>query len=261
MIYDDAPELYDAQYLSYRDDLPFYLRVADDVGGPVLELGAGSGRVTEALASAGHQVTAVDVSGAMLARARQRLAARGIELADGGAVELVEADMRELELQRRYPVVIAPFNTLAHAYSLDDQDRVLERVLAHLQPGGVFAFDLFVPRLGAAGVVRSEPSLLEPVRAGLGAPGGGRVDLFLVQHDDPERQLLESTYYLDTVAEDGTVRRTVTTLLQRYFTRFELERALRAAGFSLRLYGGFDRSRFDSSSAHYVGIARPAGML
>ena len=72
MIYDEFPDLYDAQYQSYRDDLPFYLRLADDVGQPVLELGAGTGRVTEALARAGNAVVALDASAAMLARARRR---------------------------------------------------------------------------------------------------------------------------------------------------------------------------------------------
>lgn len=256
MIYDEFPELYDAQYLSYRDDLPFYLRVADDVGGPVLELGAGTGRVTESLARAGHEVTAVDASTPMLQRARERLEASGIETGEGGQVRLVSADMRELDLQRRYPLVVAPFNTLAHAYTLEDQDRVLSVVHSHLEEGGVFAFDLFVPRFGQLGVLRSEPSLAEPVRESLRGHTAGRVDLFVSQRDDPERQLLESTYYLDTVGQDGTLRRSVTTLLQRYFTRFELERMIRSAGFALTLYGGFDRSRFDSSSAHYVGLAR-----
>lgn len=269
MIYDDFPELYDAQYLSYRDDVPFYLRVADDVGGPILDLGAGTGRVTEALARAGHQVTALDSSAAMLGRARDRLTAGGFDVAadagDGGREEigmsrqvtLLEADMRDFHLERRFPLVIAPFNALMHAYTLDDQDRTLACVREHLDAGGVFAFDLYVPKLGQLGVLRSEPSLLGAVPESLAAAAGGRVDLFLVQHDDPEKQLLTSTYYLDTVASDGSLRRSVTSLMQRYFTRFELERALRAAGFAVSLYGGFDRSRLSATSAHFVGLARP----
>ena len=52
MNYDPLAELYDLQYRSYRDDLPFYTRLADDYGGPVLELGAGTARVAAALAAA-----------------------------------------------------------------------------------------------------------------------------------------------------------------------------------------------------------------
>lgn len=252
MIYDEHPELYDVQYLSYRDDLPFYLRLAADRDTAVLEIGAGSGRVTEALARAGHEVVGLDASAAMLARARERLAEAGV----AQRTELVEADMRDFDLQRRFGLVIAPFNALMHAYTLDDQDATLSCVRRHLAPGGVFAFDLYVPRLGSLGVLRSEPTLIghDPRATNVGS----RTDLFLVQHDDPDNQLLTTTYFRDTTAADGVVRRTVTTLRQRYYTRFEIERALRSAGLAVRLYGDFDRSRFDSRSTHLIGVAGAA---
>ena len=64
--YDSLAELYDLQYAHYRDDLSFYTRLADDYGSPVLEIGAGSARVSTALARAGHRVTAVELSGKMM---------------------------------------------------------------------------------------------------------------------------------------------------------------------------------------------------
>jgi len=243
MIYDQAAALYDLQYAAYRDDVPFYLRLADDQGGPVLELGAGTGRVTEALLAAGHEVVAVDASAAMLARARERLG-------DRPGLRLVHGDMREVRLGRRFPLVIAPFNTLMHAYTLDDQDRTLATVTAHLEPGGAFAFDLYLPRFGPMGVVRREEEWGEL------APS---TELFLVQHHDPAAQLVRSVYYLDETDAEGVVRRRTARLEQRYYHRFELERALRAAGLPrVQLFGGFDRSRLDERSALMVGVARAA---
>ena len=256
MIYDTDAELYDLQYAGYRDDVPFYLRLADDFGSPVLELGAGTGRVTEALARAGHSVVAVDSSPAMLERATARLARAGV----ADRVELVAGDMRTVERTERFPLVIAPFNALMHLYTLADQDAALTRVAAHLAPGGLFAFDLYAPRFGAMGVVRSEPywsDLRRPDDAENGAESGaGRSDLFLVQHNDETAQVLTSTYYHDVTSSDGQVRRSVSTLRQRYFTRFEVERALAHAGLRLELYGGFDRSRFDAASELLVCLAR-----
>lgn len=241
MIYDDAPDLYDLQYAAYRDDVPHYLRLADDVGGPILELGAGSGRLTEALAKAGHQVVALDASSAMLARARERLI--------GLDVELVEGDMRHLALGREFPLVLAPFNTLMHAYTVADQDLTLAGVRRHLAGGGTFAFDVFQPHLGPLGVLRREPTW-----SGLAAGA----ELFLVQHHDPEAQLVESLYYLDVEGPDGSITRRRSRLLQRYYHRYELERAVAQAGFSrLRLFGGFDQSRLLSTSMLAVGLARP----
>lgn len=246
MIYDDNAALYDLQYAAYRDDIPFYTRLAHDQGGSVLELGAGTGRVTEALLAAGHEVVAVDASAAMLARAATRLAGRE-------GVELVEADMRSVRLGRHFDLVIAPFNTLMHAYTLDDQDRTMEVVAAHLDNAGVFAFDLYVPRFGPLCVVRREPEL------GTRAPTGDalREDVFLVQTVDALAQLVTTTYLHDAVAADGTVRRRVSELTQRYYTRFEVERLCRAAGFRLDVYGGFDRSRYSEASPLMVCLARP----
>jgi len=249
VIYDDAPDLYDAHYLAYRDDIPFYARLAADTGGPVLELGAGTGRVTEALARAGHEVVAVDASAAMLARAAERLAAAG--LAD--RVRLVEGDMRDLDLGERFPLVLAPFNTLMHAYTLDDQDRVLAAVVGHLADGGLFAFDLYVPRFGPHRVVRVEPEL--GVLAG--APGE-RHDVFLVQEVDEVAQLATTTYFHDRMDAGGALTRRVAVLRQRYYTRFEVERLVRAFGLRLEVYGGFDRSRFGRESPVMACLARRA---
>src|SRR5690606_2657440 len=132
-------------------------------------------------------------------------------------------------------LVLAPFNVLMHLYNLDDQDAALQGALAALEPGGLLALDLYVPRFGPMGVLRQVPEWSE-----LAGPGS---QLFLLQEHNPLQQLLTSHYLLDVPAEDGLLRRRSFSLRQRYWLRFELERALRAAGFSqIRLYGGFDRS-------------------
>lgn len=243
MIY-ELPELYDAQYAHYRDDLAFYQKLAEDYGGPVLELGSGTGRVTAALAQAGHQVVGVELSAAMLERARERSSQQ---------VTLLQGDMRKLDLPetlpQRFPLVIAPFNTLMHAYTLAEQDATFASVRRHLAAGGLFALDLYNPDFGALGVLRREAEWQQV--------GGAQAELFLVQHHDPDAQLVESRYYLDEVAPDGQLRRQRAVLKQRYYTRFELERALRQAGFSqLRFFGGFERQRYSHKAPLLIALAR-----
>lgn len=239
------PDLYDEQYDGYRDDLGFYRRLAHDYGGPVLELGAGSGRLTAALARDGHQILGIELEQKMLERGRERLAAAGLER----EAQLQQGDMRDLDLRERFPLIVAAFNTLMHLYTVEEQDGALARVAAHLTPAGAFAFDLFVPDFGPQGVWRSE----EEWRS----VGGDDGELMVLQRHDPSRQLVESRYLLDKVGSDGLVRRQRATLLQRYFTRFELERALRMAGFTkVLLWGDFDRRPLDASARHLVGLAR-----
>lgn len=240
-LYQDA-DLYERLNRGYRDDLPFYLGLARDHGGPVLELGAGAGRVSLALAKDGHQVMAVEPAQAMRELGRRRSEEAGL----AELIEWVDADMRELELGSAYPLVIAPFHALMHLHTLADQDAALRRAGAHLQEGGVFATDVFVPRFGPPGVVRVEP----------GWHGLDEGDLMLWQHHDPVSQTIVTEHRWDRVDEDGRLHRRSATLRQRYYHRFELERALRSAGFSrVRTFGGFGRGPLTEGDSSWSFLA------
>ena len=243
MNYDPLAELYELQYRNYRDDLPFYTRLADDYGGPVLELGAGTARVSAALAKAGHEVVALEPASEMIKRGRARLETENLS-----CVTYIQDDMRSVRLNRQFSLIIAPFNTLMHAYTLSDQNATLQTVKAHLAPGGRFAFDLYTPNFGELNVLRLEPEWKHV--------GGENSELFLLQTHDPDSQTLTSHYFLDTTDETGILRRQRSTLTQRYFYRFELERALYQNGFSqVQIYGDFSRSRFYADAPHLVVTA------
>ncbi len=243
MIYQQA-ELYDAQYAHYRDDLHFYQRLAEDYGSPILELGCGSGRVTAALCKAGHQLVGLDLSEEMLAQAHTRLAA-----VKPGSATLLPADMRNFELGQTFPLIIAAFNTLMHLYTLTDQDAALACVRRHLQADGAFTFDLYVPHFSALERLK-RVSEWQHV-------GGDMAELFVYQTHEADKQLIHSTYYLDERQPDGQLRRQVSQLTQRYYTRFELERALAQAGFTaVRIFGGFERQPFSAEATHLVVLAK-----
>jgi SAM-dependent methyltransferase len=244
--YDSLADLYDRQYEGYRDDLHHYAALAEKLGaGQVLELGSGTGRVSAFLARRGFAVTGLEPSARMLARARERLAGGGLR------VDFVEGDMRSFALGKRWPLVIAPFNALMHLYTIEDQDRALARVMEHLEPGGTFAFDLYLPFFGAEGVLRHEGETFAE-------PGGGSTDVFLLQRIDPLAQSVSTTYYVDTVASNGALSRKVIELTQRYFTRFEVERWLAGVGLRVRWSGGFEGQRLGAESKVMVGTARRA---
>jgi SAM-dependent methyltransferase len=245
MNYDAIAALYEAQYAHYRDDLHFYTRLAGDYGSPVLELGAGSARVSAALARAGHEVVAVELSSEMVRLGGERLEREGL----AEQVRYRQADMRALKLDERFPLVILPFNAFMHAYTLADQDATLAVVKKHLAPRGLFALDLYNPNFGALEVLRRE--------AEWDHVGGERAELFLYQSVDRDSQIIKTRYYLDTVREDGSLTRETATLTQRYYSRFELERALRQAGFEqLRFFGSFEKTRYTADASHLICLAR-----
>jgi SAM-dependent methyltransferase len=249
-LYDD-PWFYDLQHDGYRDDLGFYRRLAEDQAGPVLELGAGTGRVTLTLARTGLPVVAVEPHPAMREHAAARLAQAASTHPELGArVRLLDGDARTLALAERFALVLAPFNALMHFETLAEQDRVLRCCRDHLAAAGAFACDVFVPRFGGEAAVRAESTWARVA--------GDDADLLTWQHHDPVQQVVISHHRLDAVGADGALRRRRAILRQRYYQRFELERALRAAGFGdVRCYGDFARGPVREDSVVWAFVARP----
>ncbi len=137
--------LYDVDLVEDPGDLDLYLALARRTGGPILELGGGTGRLAIPLAAAGHDVTLVDLDPAMLERASRRRDA----MAGGrrGRVDLVEADLLDLRLDGARPFALAfiALNTL-FLLATRDRQRAAVRVLAdHLAPAGLAVIDIWLP--------------------------------------------------------------------------------------------------------------------
>jgi SAM-dependent methyltransferase len=120
---------HDVENGAYEADLPLWRELADEAGGPILDLGAGTGRVAADLVARGHEVTALDSDPSLLAALAER--------APGATI--VTADARELDLPTRFALVLAPMQLVQIVGGHDGRLAMLERVHAHLNPGGVFA--------------------------------------------------------------------------------------------------------------------------
>jgi SAM-dependent methyltransferase len=137
---------YDAVNSWRTEDLPFYLREAGRWAGPsgsVLELGAGTGRVSLALARGGFRVTALESAPAMARLLRERAAGEPEPVSE--RLEVVDGDMRRFSLDRLFRFVCLPFNTLLMLPQPHDRQQLLTAVREHLAPSGGFGFDIFTP--------------------------------------------------------------------------------------------------------------------
>jgi ubiquinone/menaquinone biosynthesis C-methylase UbiE len=152
--YDEAGSLfveaYDAFYSSsappqIAGDVAFYEGLACQTGGGVLEVACGTGRIALALAAAGFEVTGVDRSGAMLAIARRKVA--GLPASVRDRLTLVDQDMTELRLSRRFGFIFVAFRSFQHLLTIDLQKRALAAMHRHLDRNGRLALHLFDPRL------------------------------------------------------------------------------------------------------------------
>lgn len=253
--YAPLADLYDLWSADMADDIPFYVAEAVASGGPVLEVGAGTGRVTAPIARAGIPIVGTDVSPSMLDRARKRVAADGL----GDRVELVEADMRRFDLGRTFPLVILPFRVLAHALTTEDQVATLRAIRSHLAPGGRLVFNLPVPSvedLATSDGLRREGRYRLDDDASSSIPG---TDAVLWRHAEyePGSQLLRMAFVVDHLDPDGTVaRRVYGESTARQCTPGELEHALVRTGFRLvDRWGWFDRRPFDAHAPEMVWAA------
>lgn len=137
--YDPIARLYDPWSRSVVEDVPFYVEEARRAGGPVLELGVGTGRIAIPTALAGIAVVGVDRSEGMLEVAREAALLAGVEL------DLRLGDLRDPPVDGTFPLVTIPFRSLLHMETDADRRRALRAVRARLAPGGRFAFDVFAP--------------------------------------------------------------------------------------------------------------------
>ncbi len=140
-VYDPIAGLYDAWSRSVTEDVPFYVRQAGAAGGPVVELGVGTGRVAIPVARRGIGVIGVDSSPEMLAVCRRRARAEGVlELLD-----LRLGDLRRPPVEERVRLVLCPFRSYLHLYTEDDRREALAAAFRLLASGGRLVFDVFAP--------------------------------------------------------------------------------------------------------------------
>ena len=251
------PELYDIVTPgSFLGDAEWYRAKARESAGPVLELGAGTGRITLGIAQDGVQVHALDADPAMLDRLRQKLAEQPREVRE--RVVLTVGDMRVFSLAERFALIIAPFRAFLHNVTEEDQLACLRRVRAHLRPGGCFAFNVFHPSLEFMAHHTGELAGVWRRRGTFPRSDGG----FVVRSEsnlyDTPRQLVDSQHRYEEFGPDGTLIRTSLHRLQlAYLYPRDLRRLLSEAGFrSVQITGGFDGRPFEKDTDELVIEAR-----
>jgi SAM-dependent methyltransferase len=247
--YED-PQYYDFTYRRRREDVRFYADFAARSGGPVLELGSGTGRVSLEMAKRGVDVVGVESVPAMIARAKQKLA--GLPANVKKRVKLRRGDLRKVRLREKFPLVISPFNVFMHLYTRADLEQALATVRAHLAKKGVFVFDVLMPDLVAmtrrpAKLYRG-PSLTHP------ETGKRYHYLEAFEYDAPRQVQMVSMIFQDAV-DIGDMR--IVPLSQRQFFPQELETLLHYNGFAIeRSYGDFDASPLETDSESQIIVAR-----
>ena len=246
-------DTYDSVH-TLTEDIAFWVEEAQGSGGPVLELGCGTGRVALPIAQAGVSLVGLDSSSAMLrvARAKARKLRLGSDLP-----RFVKGDMRDFSLDgQQFPLIIVPFRSFQLLLSVADQYQALAAIREHLEPAGRVVIDLFVPDLGQT---EGDSSMPVPSRERIDSATGHRVLIGDQNTYDPFNQILNVRNIVEELDEGGgLVRKVYKDYQLRYIYRFEMQHLLAASGYDVvDVYGAFDREPLDESSTEMIWVATP----
>lgn len=240
---------YDQAYRRRTQDAQLYLEMARRHGSPVLELGVGTARVAALLARHGVSVVGIDRMPQMLQRARQRM--QRLPKHARQRIELRRGDLRSLRLQRRFPLVIAPFNVFMHLYDRRDIEKALAVVRRHLRPRGRLVFDVSMPDLKA---LSRDPGKLYRCRP-VTRPDGRRYRYAEAFRYDAIHQVQHVSMAFEQ--EDDPNHAFVTPLTHRQLFPAELEALLHYNGFRIvDRYGDFERGPLTERSESQIVVAR-----
>lgn len=249
--YDGVADIYDA-YARADFDLAFYAEETSRGSGPILELMAGTGRVTRALVASGRPVVSVDRSLPMLYRLRT-------QVHQGTSPPMpICADVRGLPLKSVFELVVIPFNSFAEIVSPAARRRALEDIARVLAPNGRCIVTLHNP-IRRSAAAAGGPRTLGPVEL----PDGSQMHITITERLDDDSRTVTATQHFETVrARDQRQWKRTQILRFALIEREEIDQVARREGFTITdLYGDYDRCPFDARTSPYLiwMLTKPAG--
>jgi SAM-dependent methyltransferase len=235
-----SSEFYD--YHAKRGDIDFFIDYAKESGGPVLELGCGTGRVLIPTARAGIKITGLDLSAEMLKICRAKLEAEPENVR--ARTELVQADMSDFDLKRKFSLATITYGPFNNLLTVRDQLSCLKCIYRHLNRGGRLVFDVFYARPDELLIRENTPIVIEQLPFLMA--DGRSVTWGLLFHDvDYQNQIIHEELQYDIRYPDGRLERLIYPETLRFFFRFEVEHLLVRAGFNVEaVYADFNRTPF-----------------
>ena len=243
--YEGVGEFYDL--FADNSDLPFYIEYAQRFGSPILDLAAGTGRVTFALAKKGHEVIALEQSSSMLSVAKSHLQDSPKEVAD--RITLVEGSMTDFSLDRKFRLIIIP-TSFAHALTSEDQLSTLRCVYDHLRDDGRFILDIF------PGSNQYEHATFEDTPVQI--EGGRTVSRSGEIQSDLSKQLMRMDLkYIVRDSEGKIINQLDIVSGAALIFNHEMDLLIRLSGFEIEEeFGDFNRNPYNPESGRRIFVLR-----
>jgi SAM-dependent methyltransferase len=256
--YELSAKYYDDAYAVKPDlvDLPFYVDLAKQIGGPILEMGCGTGRVLLPIARMGIEIHGLDNAPTMLGILRERIQNEPEQVRS--QIALHQGDMRQFRGQKKYALVTIPFRPMQHMYTLEDQVAALKTGAFHLDDDGILALDVFFPKFQLMDVGIGEEMLeLEwPARS---HPGRIVRRYFKKDAVDKIHQVFSATFIFRTYDNETLVSEETERIKLSYYAYPQLKALFRLAGLeAVEEYGSFSKTPLDNTAKEMIFLLRRA---
>ncbi len=227
-----------------RRDVDFFVDMAQEAHGAVLELGCGTGRILIPTAKSDVDITGLDLSSEMLTVCRNSLDKASSVIRR--RVNLIEADMRDFSIDQKFSLITIPFRAFHHLIEAKDQIACLSCVYKHLQNGGRLILDLFNPSLPY--IYDKRFRKVKEEEAPFMLPDGREVRrLSRLISSDLVNQVIDIEFIYEWKNEKGKLKHRTHPFKMRYLFRYEVEHLLARTGFSLEtVYADYKKSPFGS---------------
>jgi SAM-dependent methyltransferase len=254
--YQVIAKYYDDAYAAKQDliDLPFYLDLAAQCPGPILEIACGTGRVTIPIARQDKEVCGVDNSSPMLHVLNQNLAREPEQVRQ--RVSVHEGDMRTFRLNRKFPLVMIPFRPMQHMFTVDDQIAALKTAAAHLTDTGILAFDVFYPKFEMIATKIGE-EIPEMEWSPASDPTKLIRRFFRKDAIDKINQIFSFTFIFRTYQSGNLVREETEAFRLCYYTYPHLRALFQLVGLEpVAEYGSFAKTQLDNTAEQMIFLLR-----
>lgn len=242
--YDFIADLYDI-YVPATFDINFFINETQKSSGEVLELMSGTGRVSIPLLKAGVKLTCVDISAELNTIFKNKLEQMGLK------ADIYQMDICELDLPKKFSMIIIPFHSFAHIVSPENQRKALSRIHQHLLPGGIFICTLGNPVLrqqAVDGQLRLFKKYSLPDEQ-------GTLFLWITENKDPnDNEIVEALQFFEEFDTKGILKSK--RLLELHFRlshKEEFEKLASEAGFIVKaFYGDYSYAEFKPDSSPFM---------
>jgi len=243
---DFVVRFYDVVYHQLRShvDEAYFLEQIAGARGKVLEIGVGTGRLFSQALKNGADIYGLDTSDKMIEKAREKVPPEQHH-------RLLFQNAVTMQLPHRFALILAPFRVFAHLIDVNDQLSCLSRIREHLEPGGCFIFDMFIPDLNV--LAKGIP---EQVDFEGEYEKGNKLIRITSANYDLSRQIgnVQMKFKWD---ENGLKHEAVWKFPMRFYFRYELEHIVRLANLELEaIYGDYQGNPINEASTDFILVCK-----